>query len=215
MKNLARIGALALLPLLAGCFDFVQSITVEPDGTVTFVTEVAIETDMMAVAFESSDQSDFCPTDEDTNVPDTVTTTTEQFVRDADTVCRVTAVGPIADLTEAFETGALTPAGGTDEGAPEVTLVDEGNGVFTYTVHIASQGSEDTTADDEAMMTMMAPMFEGRSLTWSLTAPRIIEVNDDSDYVTLDGNTVTLTVPAFEMISQPGIVYDLNVRFGL
>ncbi len=217
MKHIARIGALALLPFLTGCFDFEQTISVASNGTVTLVTEVAIETDMMAMAFQGADtQNDFCPTEGDAaDLPPTFTMTTEQFVRDADTVCRITAIGPITDLTAAMEAGVLTPGGG-DEGAPEMTLVDEGNGIYTYTVHISSQGGgEDMTADEQAMMAMMGPLFEGRFLTWTVTAPRILSVNDDSEYVTRDGNTVTLTVPALEMITGQGIDYDLNLRFGL
>ncbi len=179
MKTIAKIGALALLPLLSGCFDFSQTLSVEPNGTVTFVTEVAIETDMMAMAFDGEDESDFCPTDEDTaaDIPPTVTMTAEEFVRDADTVCRITAVGPLDDLVTALEEGYLTP-GGADEGAPQTTLVDEGNGVFTFTVHLSSQGTDDANPDDAAMMAMMGPMFEGRNMVWSVTAPRILDVND-------------------------------------
>lgn len=215
MKTITKIGALALLPLLSGCFGCSQTLSVERDGTVRFVTEMMVQTDMMALAFEGEDQSEFCPTDEDTapDVPPTVTMTAEQFVRDLDTVCRITAVGPLDDLVTALEAGYLTP-GGTDEDAPQTTLVDEGNGVYTFIVHLASQGSDEANPEEAGMMAMMAPMFEGRTLVWSVTAPRILEVND-SDYVTRDGNTVTLTVPALEMITGVGIDYDLNVRFGL
>lgn len=215
MKNLGRIAVVALLPLLAGCFNFVQSLSVAPNGEVTMVTELSVSTEMMGMAFEGEEADDFCPTEPEEELPPTFTVTYEESIRGEDTVCTVTAVGPIADLAEAIETGALMPADEGD-GAPVITLVDEGGGEFTYSITFSSQGDDaEPNPDEAAMMAMMAALFEGRTLTWSVTAPRIIDVNDDSDYVTRDGDTVTLAVPALEMINEPGIDYSLTVRFGL
>ncbi len=215
MKNLGRIAVVALLPLLAGCFNFDQSLSVAPNGEVTMVTELAVSTEMMGMAFEGEEADEFCPTEPDEELPPTFTVTFEEAVRGEDTVCTITAIGPLTDFADALETGALMPTDG-GEGAPVITLVDEGGGVFAFNVSFSSQGEDAEPNPDEAtMMAMMAALFQGRTLTWSVTAPRIIDVNDDSDYVTRDGDTVTLAVPALEMISEPGIDYSLMVRFGL
>ena len=96
MNKLARIGAFATLPLLAGCFDFEQSLTVAPNGLVTMVTEIAMATEMMAMGFETEDE--FCPTDADDDLPPGFTVTTEESIRDENTMCTMTAVGPIEEL---------------------------------------------------------------------------------------------------------------------
>ena len=64
MIKLARIGAIAALPLLAGCFDFEQSLTVAANGTVTMVTEIAMSTEMMAMGFQEG-EDDFCAEPDD------------------------------------------------------------------------------------------------------------------------------------------------------
>ena len=216
MKYLGRIAVVAMLPLLAGCFNFVQSLSVAKDGEVTMVTELSIATEMMALAFAEDDGEEFCPAAQDEELPPTFTMTYEEFVRDEDTVCSVTAVGPIQDLAEAIATGTLFPGDdGDDEGAPDITLVDEGGGEFTYSLMFSSQGDPEADPDEAAMMAMMASLLEGRVLTWSVTAPRLLSVNDEADNVTVDGDTATLVIPALDLVTAVGVDYALTVRFRL
>ena len=60
------------------------------------------------------------------------------------------------------------------------------------------------------MMAMFVPMFEGRTMTFSVTAPNIIEANGK-----VEGNTVSLVIPVLELIMESGIECNLTVRFGL
>lgn len=214
MKYLGRIAVVAMLPLLAGCFNFVQSLTVTKDGVATMVTELSISTEMMGLAFGEEDGDEFCPIAPDEELPPTFTITYEEFIRDEDTVCSVTAVGPVDELAEAIATGALIPgADDDDDGAPELTFVDEGGGVFTFSLMFSSQGDPDP--DQAAMMAMMATLLEGRVLTWSVTAPRLLSVNDEADNVTVEGDTATLVIPALGLVTDVGVDYELTVRFGL
>ena len=209
MTKLARIGAFAALPLLAGCFDFEQSLTVAADGTVTMITEIAMSTEMMAMGFEEGDD-EFCPAEDDNDAPPGVTMTTEESIRGEDTVCTMTAVGPIEELVAAASSGAFFP-GDDDAGAPAINIVDEGGGVYTYTMTMQSQGEEmDLNPEDEAMMAMFVPMFEGRTMTFSVTAPRIIETNGE-----VEGNTSTLVIPVIDLIMERDLEWDLTVRFGI
>lgn len=208
MTKLARIGAIAALPLLAGCFDLEQSLTVASDGTVTMVTEIAMSTEMMAMAFTEGDD-EFCPTDEENGAPEGVTMTTEETIRGEDTVCTMTAVGPLDELVAAASSGLFFP--GDDAGAPAINIVDEGGGVYTYTMTMASQGEEmDINPEDEAMMAMFIPLMEGRTMTFSVTAPRIIETNGE-----VAGNTSSLVIPLIDMIMERDMTWDLTVRFGI
>jgi len=209
MNKLARIGAFATLPFLAGCFDFEQSLSVAPNGIVTMITEIAMSTEMMAMGFQEG-EDEFCPAETDDDVPPGVTMTTEESIRGEDTVCTMTAVGPLDELIAAIENGDLMP-GEDDTGAPLIKIVPEGGGVYTYTMSMMSQGEEmDIAPEDEAMMAMIIPMFEGRNMTFSVTAPRIIETNGE-----VEGNTATLVIPVIDLIMQQEVEYNLTVRFGL
>jgi len=64
-------------------------------------------------------------------------------------------------------------------------------------------------------MAMMASLLEGRVLTWSVTAPRLLSVNDEADNVTVDGDTATLVIPALDLVTAVGVDYALTVRFRL
>ncbi len=210
MNKLARIGAFATLPLLAGCFDLVQDISVAPNGVATMVTEIAMATEMLAMAGGFQEGEEFCPAETETDLPPGVTMTNVQSIRDADTVCTMTTTGPLDDLITAFNEGAFLPTEG-DEGAPAIKIVAEGGGVYTYTMSMASQGDEmAANPEDAAMMAMLVPMFEGRTMTFSVTAPRIIETNGE-----VNGNTAMLVIPVQELIMEAGIEYSLTVRFGL
>jgi hypothetical protein len=212
MKYLGRLAVVAMLPLLAGCFSFVQSLSVTSNGIATMVTEFSIATEMMSLAFGEEDGDEFCPIEPDEPLPPTFTMTYEESIRGEDTVCTVTAVGPVKDLAEAIETGSPIP-GADDEGAPVITFVDEGGGVFTYSVFFSSQGDPEGGEEQAAMMAMLAPLMEGRTLTWSIATPGILDVNDDAANVTRDGNTVMMVIPAIELVTEVGIDYALTVRF--
>lgn len=216
MKYLGRIAVVAMLPLLAGCFNFVQSLSITKGGVATMVTELSISTEMMGLAFGGEDGDEFCPIAPDEELPPTFTVTYDEFVRDEDTVCSVTAVGPVEDLAEAIATGALLPGDDDDDdGAPDIVFVDEGGGVYTFSLMFSSQGDPEADPDQAAMMAMMASLLEGRVLTWSVTAPRLLSVNDEADNVTVDGDTATLVIPALGLVTDVGVDYELTVRFGL
>jgi hypothetical protein len=212
MKALGRIAAFTTLPFLAGCFSFEQSLSVTPGGEVTFTTEIAMMTEMMAMMGEEADSMCAEP---DAEMPDTFTVTREEFVRDADSVCRITAVGPIGEFEQMVAGGQVLPTDDAGDGAPVIAFVDEGGGEYTFSVSFASMGEEDgMDAETMAMMAMMAPLLEGRLMLWSVSAPRIISANE-SEFVTVEGNTVTLALPVADLITEVGGAYELTVRFGL
>ena len=218
MRLLSRMGVLAAsLPLLAGCFDMSQSLTVDANRTVTYVTEMAMTAEMMNFAEEGEEREEFCPT-EFTDIPPGFTATAETTTREnGDAVCTVTAIGPLDQLQAAIASGKFIP-GGMEDDAPEITLVDEGGGVFLYTLVLTIDPEEPPatpmTAEERAFQTQMETMvlaaMEGRTLTWSVTAPRII-----SSTGTVEGNTATFSVPLTISMTQPGTTHTFVVRFAL
>lgn len=172
------------------------------------VIEFAIATEFMEMGF-GGDDDEFCPSEPPEDLPPGFTTTSEEFVRDEDTVCRLSATGPIDRFSEVFESGALMPSDGED-GAPQVALTNEGGGIYRFDVLVVSQGEPGEADPEDAMVqAMMAEMFGDRSLAWSLTAPQIIATDG-----AVDGNTVSLVVPALSLFTEFGQEYSMFVRFG-
>ncbi len=229
MRVIARLAALATLPLLAGCFDANISLTAQPDGTASVVAEIALAPpeQMLALMFppdtlaalpaEQKDalvaqladqlQADYCAPN-DADVPEGVTVTVDTNTRDDGyMVCRETMTGPIATVAEATAAGALE--GGTQ--GLQLTLTDDGNGTYTFHVLIPAAGDASAAAalgDDTAAM--MAAALDGHFITWSVTAPRIIDTTGD-----LNGNTATYTVPAGAVLGQATDAYEFTVHFSL
>lgn len=224
MKTLGRIAVIAVVPLLAGCFEAKQMLVVAPDGTSTVNFEVAVaparqilemvlppeqlaaipeaQLEAMIADMEADrDEDQICAPDAD-DVPETFTVEVETFVREEDgyEVCRATMVGPIADLGEFIN----------EEGETTVLFTDEGGGVYTFffSLPVPENGGE-ALIDPETDAMIFATM-QGNFLTISITAPRIIETTGE-----LDGNTATYQVPAQAILGQPQEAYEFTVTFAL
>jgi hypothetical protein len=224
MNKLARIGAFAILPLLAGCFDARQDIVIDSNGTATMTLEVALapvddilamlippdelaamppaQKDAIAAQVAAQQDDELCAPDPE-DVPDGFTVTVETYVRDDGyNACRATMVGPIEKLGQ-----ALADQAGTD--GPTTELVDEGGGVYAFRFYLPIPATPDQTIDADTLA-MMAALTEGRSFVISITAPRIIETSG-----VLEGNTATLEIPAIALLTAPEQEYDFTVRFAL
>lgn len=223
MNKLARIGAFAILPLLAGCFDARQDIVIESNGTATVTFELAMapvddilamlvppddlaampqaQKDQIAAQVAAQQGEESCGPDAE-DVPEGFTVSVETFVRDDGyNVCRATMVGPIASVGD-----MLAEQAGTD--GPAVTLGDEGGGVYAFRFYLPVPATADAALDPDTLA-MMTALTEGHSFVISITAPRIIETSG-----TLDGNTATLEIPAIALMA-PQEEYDFTVRFSL
>ena len=218
MRVFMRFAVLAALPLLAGCFDFRQDLTVNSDGTVVMVMEMAMSAEMAAFAAQEGGEDSFCPALIDP-VPEGYAATTELLTREnGDSVCRITATGPIALLQAAIDAGTLMPGGVDEEGAALIKITDEGGGVFSYDLLFVVPPEEPPTAPmtpEEAafeaqMETMVLEAMEGRLLIWSVTAPRIIDTNG-----TVVGNLVSFELPLAISMTEPGTTHEFHVRFAL
>ncbi len=225
MRFLARLAALATLPLLAGCFDADISLTAQADGTTTLVSEIALapaeqllammmpaetlaalpqeQKDAMVAQISDQMQADYCSPD-DTDVPEGVTVDFQTETRDDGyLVCRQIMTGPIEAIAEAASQGALDA--GTD--GPQIALTDEGNSVYLF--HVLIPAGEDTGLDD-ATTAMLTAALEGHFITWSVTAPRIIETSGE-----INGNTATSAMPAGALIGPAADAFEFTVRFSI
>lgn len=217
MGMLSRIGALATLPLLAGCFDYTQSLSVTADGTATMVLEAVMGAAMLEMDPEAADD-DFCPAMDPADIPDGFTATAEQAaLEDGAQSCTMTITGPLDSFQAVLNDPEFLPGGVDGEGGA-ITLTNEGGGRYTYafTFEIPADDppEQPLTAEEQAqnaqMEAMMVQMLAEGTLRWELTAPRIISTDG-----TLDGNTATYEIPLSSMVTGRGTTYTFNVEFAL
>jgi hypothetical protein len=222
MRNLYRWGVIALLPLLGGCFDMRNDLTVAPDGTATLVASFTMSADMMgmmgaaagAAGGAPAEDDDFCPTDMD-EVPAGFTAKSERSTAEnGDAVCTMTVIGPIDRMGEVLADTEFNPGGGVEGDDGQIMLTAEGGGIYTYSLAFAIPAEDAPTPEEAAMqaamMQAMREMMVGRTMTWSVTAPRIL-----SSTGTIEGNTATFVIPVTDMIDNTGGEYTFEVRFGL
>ncbi len=218
MRSLGRIAAFALLPLLAGCFDYREGFAFRSDGTVVVTVETVMSAAMFAMALQGNADT-FCPAIVE-DVPQGFTAVAERATEeDGDAVCRITATGPIALLPDALASAGLRPPG-LDEESATITLKDLGGGVYSFDL-VYTVPPEDTAppatpeaaaaaAQMQAMEAMIIEAMAGRLLTWSVTARRIIETDG-----TLVGNTATFELPLTITMTDPGTEHTFHVRFAI
>lgn len=222
MRNLARWGAIALLPLLAGCFDMRNDLTVAPNGEATLVASFTLSADMMGMMGAAAGAAGGAPAADDGfcsedlgELPAGFTATQEQTTAEnGDAVCTVTVTGPIDRMNDVLTGTEFNPGGGVEGDDGQITLVAEGGNVYLYTLTFAIPKEEAPTPEEAAMQTAMMQamreMMEGRTMTWSVTAPRIL-----SSTGTIEGNTATFVIPVTDMIDNAGGEYAFEVRFRL
>lgn len=222
MRKLAVWGVFALLPLLGGCFDMRNDLTVARDGTATVVATFSLSADVMGMMGAAAGAAggggapaddDFCP-DDMADLPTGFTATHERSTADnGDLICTITVVGPIDRMNEVLATEDFNPGGGVEGDDGTITLTAEGGGVYNYALSFTIPKEDAPTPEEAAMqaamMQAMRDMMTGRTMTWSVTAPRIL-----SSTGTIDGNTATFVIPVTDLIDNAGGNYTFEVRFG-
>lgn len=222
MRTLHRLGVLALLPLLGGCFDMRSDLTVAPDGTATVVASFTMSADMMgmmgaavgAAGGAPAGEDEFCPDDMDELPAGFTAKNARSTAENGDAVCTITVVGPLDRMNEILADTDFNPGGGVEGDDGQITLTAEGGGIYNYSLSFAIPVEDAPTPEEAAMqavmMQAMREMMTGRTMTWSVTAPRIY-----SSTGTIEGNTATFVIPVTDMIDNTGGEYTFEVRFGL
>jgi len=191
--NLARAaGALVLAAGLAGCMDVTMDIEVVDTDNARATRTIAMERDMYMMMDQMGQQMaegaegmpggdmDFCEDD-------------DEVVMGDDTVTCVNTVE--GSFAEVLEEGMGEGSG--DE--PQPTIVAEGNGLVrvTYPTGAMAEDMAEDDADPQAMM-MMNQMFEGKTMTLSVTGGEVVETNmTRSD----DGMSARLEIPMLDMMT--------------
>jgi len=216
MRKSLVVGTAAVLPLLAGCFDLNQSLEVGADGQAVMRMEMAMDSSVLALAgANQEDPFTFCDEEEMTDVPEGVTVEVERSTSDTDEVCVVTATGPIETIAVAMANGGFAPQTEETAGASEVTMTDEGDGVYAFDMRLDAgeamgEAGGEGAEMEAAMMQMMLQFTAGRTLQWSITAPEIIET---TGALSDDGKTASYSVALSDLLTMPEGDYSFFVRF--
>lgn len=191
------IAGSALLSL-TGCLDMRQDLTVGPDGTATLATEISIDAALMALGSDGAKTSGFCAVPQSAAL-EGVVVTAETTSERGDLVCVLTATGKVDRLAEVLseESLVLVPGGKAQAAdAPKMSLFREDDN-YRFMVSVDYQKPKPEDVDNDTSK-MLAAMVAGRSFSWSVTAPLILQT---SGQLSQDGKTASYSVPLASLVS--------------
>ena len=183
--------ALTMMVTLVGCVDLKQSIEIG-DGVASYQMEMRVSAALAQL--DAENLSTFCESNDDLQieVSGSLKRTVKQLYEGEDIVCRMRIVGPIQEfgkqMTE-IPKGDLTKM-------LNFQMIDE----TTLRIESVFESSEDMTASAAEEKAMLAAMMQGRVLTWSVKAPRIVESNGE---ISADSTQVDWSVPMAMAVQSP------------
>ena len=174
-KILRLCAALFAATSLSGCLDVAQKIAVDK-GELSYTAELRIDAKLAALA---NKKDGFCAGFDQASGESMKVQVSESAV-DGNVVCKLTAKGPI-------EKFATFTAGNKETALVNVSRASEG----AWRID-SSFDMKDKSGANPMMEGMMQAMLAGRTLSWSVTVPKVLETNGQ---VAGDGKTVTWSVP--------------------
>ncbi len=176
LKTILRLSAALLAATsLSACLDVAQKIAVDK-GELSYTAEIRIDAKLAAL---SNKKDGFC-TGFDEAGGESMKVQASESVVDGNVVCKLTAKGPI----EKFATFTA--------GNKETSLVNVSRAADGAWRIDSSFDMKDKAGANPMMEGMMQAMLAGRTLSWSVTAPKVLETNGQ---LSPDGKTVTWSVP--------------------
>ena len=183
--------ALTMMVTLVGCVDLRQSIEIG-DGVASYQMEMRVSAALAQL--DAENLGTFCESNDDlqVEVSGSLKRTVKQLYEGEDIVCRMRIVGPIQEfgkqMTE-IPKGDLTKM-------LNFQMIDE----TTLRIESVFESNEDMTASSAEEKAMIAAMMQGRVLSWSVKAPRIVESNGE---ISADSTQVDWSVPMAMAVQSP------------
>ena len=186
-KGLSLILTLALV----GCIDLKQSIEIDADSA-SYQMELRMSAALAQLDAENLGQ--FCESNEDlkVEVSGNLKRTIKQSYEGEDIVCRMRITGPIQEFGKQM---TEMPKGDMTK-MLNFQMVDE----TTLLIESIFESDKDMNATSAEEKAMIAAMMQGRILSWSVKAPRIIESNGQ---ISSDSTQVDWSVPMAMAIQSP------------
>ena len=183
--------ALTMMVTLVGCVDLKQSVEIG-DGVASYQMEMRMSAALAQLNAENL--GSFCESNDDlqVEVSGSLKRTVKQLYEGEDIVCRMRIVGPIQEFGKQM---TETPKGDLTK-MLNFQMVDE----TTLRIESVFESNEDMTASSAEEKAMIAAMMQGRVLSWSVKAPRIVESNGE---ISADSTQVDWSVPMAMAIQSP------------
>ncbi len=186
-----KVIALTIMVTLVGCVDLKQSIEIG-DGVASYQMEMRVSAALAQL--DAENLSTFCESNDDLQieVSGSLKRTVKQLYEGEDIVCRMRIVGPIQEFGKQM----------TDIPKGDLTKMLNFQMIDETTLRIESvfESSEDMTASAAEEKAMIAAMMQGRVLSWSVKAPRIVESNGE---ISADSTQVDWSVPMAMAVQSP------------
>lgn len=212
------IRALSLAPLLAlsGCFDMSQDFTFTEDGSASVNMVLRVDAALLALSENQGDQvaQRFCDdgmidTSDEPGVEATAVRTTDR----GDVVCTISIRGETERLVAFMENpremfDANPESGGMNM---HLSLTQEGEAyTFALSVPPMERKDEEDNPMAASMEQFLLAAMSGRSLEWSVTAPRIIQT---SGTLSDDGRTASYSIPLATAFSNKTETFEFDATF--
>lgn len=168
------IGALAVCLAVSGCFDMKQDYVFNADKTAEITFRIGIDAALMALANQDS-ESPFCPNDLAASHKEGVTGSATSSTEGGDLVCTIKMAGPIDKIVE-----ALAYMRTNENRQQQIIVLKQEGSVYALTLELPPMQKPEESQNNpmgEMMNAMLLAKMSGRTLSWSVTAPSIIESN--------------------------------------
>ena len=186
-----KVIALTIMVTLVGCVDLKQSIEIG-DGVASYQMEMRVSAALAQL--DAENLSTFCESNDDLQieVSGSLKRTVKQLYEGEDIVCRMRIVGPIQEFGKQM---TEIPKGDLNK-MLNFRMVDE----KTLSIESVFESNEDMTVSSAEEKAMIAAMMQGRVLSWSVKAPRIVESNGE---ISADSTQVDWSVPMAMAVQSP------------
>lgn len=202
-------AALAGCLAMSGCFDMKQDFVFKADKTAELTFRIGIDAALMALANQNSEKP-FCPSDMAATNKEGVTGSAVSSTEGGDLVCTIKMAGPIDTIVEAMSEVHLNDNQQQQQG---ILLAQDGE-TYALTIELPPmQKPEEADKNPmaETMNAMLLAKMSGRVLSWSITAPSIIESNGT---ISDDRTVATYSRPLADAFTSPEPT-RFNVTFTL
>lgn len=198
---------------LSGCIDLDQHLVVESADDASFTTKVAVETAVLMLAPEEVDVGEYCNAKTETN-DDRLQVMEQRYMEGSMTVCETTVKGPLKAIARHISEGR-TLLKDDAEAEPDFALALEPDGDnYRFAVNLSKPEILETepVADEfgELAELVVAATLTGRSLDWSVTAPRIVSTTGQ---LSEDGKTAEFSVPLATFVGDEAQTFEFEVVF--
>jgi uncharacterized protein YecT (DUF1311 family) len=175
--------------ILAGCLDLDQNITLVKDQ-LTYKAELKV--DAKIAAFADKKQGGFC-SDFGSSQNEGIVVDVKESADGGNIICAITAQGHV-DKFKNFSSG--------DKNKSEMVRITEVDGnKYRIESTIDFQGKNEGASGMEGML---EAMLAGRNVSWSVSAPKVIESNGK---IAEDGKSVTWSLPMSVAFKNPQKFY--------